>query len=81
MLFVRTYPGTAEVGDAWKDWWTYETDALASDGPRNWANANEAWRLCRVGRRQSPVDVPLNALVLAPSLPPLVFTGEPVLYS
>ena len=71
----------AEIGAAWKDWWTYETDALAGEGPRNWATVNEAWRLCRVGRRQSPVDVPLGALVFASALPPLVFLGDPVRHS
>lgn len=75
---IERNAGAAEVGSAWKDWWTYETHALAGEGPRNWATVNEAWRLCRVGRRQSPVDVPLAALVFAPSLPPLVFIGDPV---
>lgn len=42
------------VAAEWDDWWTYK-DGVS--GPDSWGNFFPDWKICKEGRRQSPINI------------------------
>jgi carbonic anhydrase len=61
-------PASAEQGST--PHWTYEGD----HGPSHWGSLDAAYRTCRAGRHQSPIDIHGAKTV---ALPPIVFAYKP----
>ncbi|XP_072171213.1 carbonic anhydrase-related protein 10-like [Diadema setosum] len=69
LLFTVILPITCKADDAdsWKDVWSY--DGL--QGPLYWGDLWDAWALCSIGKRQSPIDLRDDSLLYDPNLPQL----------
>ncbi|XP_078392689.1 carbonic anhydrase-related protein 10-like, partial [Cetorhinus maximus] len=55
------------------DWWSYK-EAVGGDfvpSPPFWGLVNTAWRMCSIGKRQSPLDVNASSVIFDPFLKPL----------
>ncbi|CAG0880033.1 unnamed protein product [Cyprideis torosa] len=49
---------------SWDIWWTYD----GISGPSYWGLINPEWRLCHVGKRQSPINIVPSQLLFDPNL-------------
>ncbi|KAK3520814.1 hypothetical protein QTP70_032381 [Hemibagrus guttatus] len=58
-------------------WWAYKDVIEGSfiPVPSFWGLVNSAWKLCSVGKRQSPVNIETRRLTFDPFLTPLHITG------
>ncbi|KAB5554157.1 hypothetical protein PHYPO_G00046960 [Pangasianodon hypophthalmus] len=58
-------------------WWAYKDVIEGSfiPVPSFWGLVNSAWKLCSVGKRQSPVNIETRRLTFDPFLTPLRITG------
>ncbi|XP_017341881.1 carbonic anhydrase-related protein 10 isoform X2 [Ictalurus punctatus] len=58
-------------------WWAYKEVIEGSfiPVPSFWGLVNSAWKLCSVGKRQSPVNIETRRLTFDPFLTPLRITG------
>ncbi|XP_041038246.1 carbonic anhydrase-related protein 10-like [Carcharodon carcharias] len=55
------------------DWWSYK-EAVGGGfvpSPPFWGLVNTAWRMCSIGKRQSPLDVNASSVIFDPFLKPL----------
>ncbi|KAF0296911.1 Carbonic anhydrase-related protein 10 [Amphibalanus amphitrite] len=50
LLCILLHPAAG----VWENWWTY-TDGVS--GPENWSDFVPAWRICKEGRQQSPINI------------------------
>ncbi|XP_050521545.1 carbonic anhydrase-related protein 10 isoform X1 [Daktulosphaira vitifoliae] len=56
--------GNLGVHASWDEWWTYD----GISGPKYWGVLNPLWKLCSIGKRQSPIDIDPDKLLYDPFL-------------
>ncbi|XP_072345290.1 carbonic anhydrase-related protein 11-like isoform X3 [Scyliorhinus torazame] len=65
--------GGVSISRSYDDWWSYK-ETLGGDfipSPPFWGLVNKAWRMCAIGRRQSPIDLNGSSIIFDPFLKPL----------
>ncbi|XP_072345289.1 carbonic anhydrase-related protein 10-like isoform X2 [Scyliorhinus torazame] len=73
VLLLSCVSGGVSISRSYDDWWSYK-ETLGGDfipSPPFWGLVNKAWRMCAIGRRQSPIDLNGSSIIFDPFLKPL----------